>query len=57
MASRYDPALLQKLCEQASKETDTEKLLELTRKISEELDKKPPAGTAGGKAARREERA
>ncbi len=40
MADQYDPALLQRLCEQASKETDSARLLDLTRQISELLDRK-----------------
>jgi len=45
MSESHDPAILQKLCELASKETNSEKLLELTRKISEELDKKHQPAT------------
>ena len=43
MCEKHDPGLLNQLCEQASKETDGEKLLTLIKKISEELDKKHPA--------------
>lgn len=39
MSQKVDPALVQKLCEQASKESDGEKLLELIKKINSELDK------------------
>jgi hypothetical protein len=45
MSEKYDPARLHKLCEQASKETDSDKLLKLIREISEELDKKLPSST------------
>jgi hypothetical protein len=45
MADHFDPTLLQQLCEQASKETDTQKLLELTKQIGDLLDKKQSART------------
>jgi hypothetical protein len=40
VAEQYDPDLLAKLCDAASKETDTTKLLDLTRRITELLDSK-----------------
>jgi len=43
MADRFDPALLQQLCEQASKEMDPEKLLRLTKRINELLELKERA--------------
>lgn len=47
MPGHFDPALLQLLCERASKEMDPEKLLRLTRQINELLDLKEQATKAG----------
>jgi len=40
MVEQDDPNLLQELCEQASREKDSEKLLSLTQQICQILDKK-----------------
>jgi hypothetical protein len=44
MADHFDPDPLRTLCEQASKESDSQKLLELTGKIAQLLEQKasPP---------------
>lgn len=43
MTERYDPALLQQLCEQASKEMDPDKLLRLTKRINQLLESREQA--------------
>ena len=43
MPGKFDPALLQQLCEQASKEMDPEKLLRLTKQINQLLELKEQA--------------
>jgi len=46
MPDQPDPELLQRLCEMASKETNTEKLLDLTRQINEFFEKKNAASSS-----------
>lgn len=42
MAPEYDAALLQRLCDEAGRETDPARVLELTQQITDLLDRKPP---------------
>jgi hypothetical protein len=47
MTEKYTPELLHQLCKEASKESDREKLLQLTQRIVELLEQKRVAAKAG----------
>jgi len=51
MPEHTDPALVKRLCEQASKENNAERLLELVKRITDELDKESEAKRASRKSA------